>query len=40
MGDFFNYSLYHEFMKPDWRISIKDYSRGKNLKGLLVRARV
>jgi hypothetical protein len=37
-------------MKPDWRISIKDYSRppslrcgatsGKNLKGLLVRARV
>jgi len=27
-------------MKPDWRIFIKDYSRGKNLKGLLVRARV
>lgn len=28
---------YHEFMKPDLRISIKDFRRQKNLKVLLTR---
>ncbi|MDD5140349.1 MAG: hypothetical protein PHY43_08850 [Verrucomicrobiales bacterium] len=31
MADFFN-GGYHGFMKADWRISIKDYHRNKNLK--------
>ena len=35
----FSYSgCYHALMKPDLRISVKDYRRNKNLKILLIRA--
>ena len=37
MADFSNCVLFHGFMKADLRISIKDYSRNKNLKVLLIR---
>lgn len=36
-ADFSNRSLYHGFMKADLRISVKDYSRNKNLKIQLAR---
>ncbi len=36
-GDFPNYSCYHDFMKADLRISVKDHRRGQNLKVLLQR---
>ena len=36
-ADFSNGGGYYGFMKADWRISIKDYSREKNLKVLLAR---
>ena len=35
--DFPKSFLYHELMKADLRISIKDYRRGKNLKVVLLR---
>jgi hypothetical protein len=30
-GWLFNRHLYHEFMKADWRISVKVYRRGRSL---------
>jgi hypothetical protein len=37
MLGFHNCDRYHGLMQADWRISIKDYRRGKTLKGLLTR---
>ena len=37
-SDFGKWRLYHGFRKADRRISVKDYSRKKNLKILLARA--
>jgi hypothetical protein len=38
MVGFYNPACYHDLMKADLRISIKDYRRNKNLKIQLVRA--
>jgi len=38
MVDFHNTCYYHGLMKPDLRISVKDFRRDKNLKILVQRA--